>query len=335
MIAVFDVLLASISTALLLRWCGWRLTSEVRREFAARAARAQSIGAPKKKEALRVLTHNIWAHYFVAAPQRGARMRLLVELLRHDDAIDVLSVQELFVLSVGPFVFCPELLLVARELEALGFVHQSDPLLSARSLFQSSGLATFSKVPIRDATFTPFETTAEFLNNKGFERIALGDSLTLFNTHFDSRLHTQAAQRDQIAAAVRQTPGAVLAVGDWNIDANDAATFGALSGALAMSDAYVAELGLKPTFRPAKPSNALLFLQQLSFGLLVKPAWPSKRGAAPRKHDNHVIDHAFVRGLRARNVVLVDVSSQDGLPLSDHLGIALTVEPELKNLFQQ
>ena len=327
-VSVFDVLVASISTAVLLHWCGWRLTSQVRREFADRAARARlaaSSSTPRRADGVRVLTHNVWAHYFVAAPLRSVRMRLLVELLRQDTAIDVLSVQELFVLSLGPFVFCPELLLLARELEALGFVHQTDPLLSARSLFQSSGLATFSRLPIRHASFTPFETTAEFLNNKGYEQIALGD-LTIFNTHFDSRLHTQAAQRDQIAAATRAVAGPVLAVGDWNIDANDAGTFGALSAALGMTDAFVSEIGLKPTFRPSKPSNALLFLQQLSFGLLAKPVWPSSRGAVARKHDNHVIDHTFVRGLRARSVVLVDVS-QDGVPLSDHLGIALTVQP--------
>jgi endonuclease/exonuclease/phosphatase family metal-dependent hydrolase len=321
-----NAMIVSIGAVVLLRLCGWRLRSELQHEIDERTRRAARAPRVATRSDIRVLTHNVWAHYFVAAPERSKRMKLLIDYVAADP-IDVVCVQELFVLSVGPFVFAPHWEMVASELEKRGFVHQTNPLQSSRALFQNSGLCSFSRLPLDgEAQFTAFATTAEVLNNKGFELLHVDGRLALINTHFDSRKHTQAAQRDQIAAAVRgEQTGPLLAVGDWNISSGDPATFGALSGALGLTCAFVDAFGNKATFRPSKPSNVRLFLQQITLGVLGRPVWPASAGSRRSKHDNDCIDHAFTRGLKASKIELIDIASIDGVPLSDHFGIALNV----------
>jgi hypothetical protein len=52
-----------------------------------------------------ILTHNVWAH-ILSAPLRLQRLRLLIGYLRKSPHIDVVCLQELFILKIGPFVRC-------------------------------------------------------------------------------------------------------------------------------------------------------------------------------------------------------------------------------------
>jgi hypothetical protein len=115
----------------------------------------------------------------------------------------------------GRFVRFAEFEYVATEMRKLGFVHETDASESLNSNwwlpFQSSGLATFSRLPIRSGAFEMFSSTLERLNNKGFETMELmvgSVAVTLINTHLDSRGGLRMKQIEQLGlTAVRARVG--------------------------------------------------------------------------------------------------------------------------------
>ncbi|CAK0837508.1 unnamed protein product [Prorocentrum cordatum] len=97
---------------------------------------------------VRLLSQNVWNSFFAGGPGRGERLRALVEFLRGHE-VDVVVVQEMFAMGLGPLVDCVDADAAAEAMRGLGFVYQTRPLETLPQVGQSSGLAVYSKLPIR------------------------------------------------------------------------------------------------------------------------------------------------------------------------------------------
>lgn len=223
----------------------------------------------------------------------------------------------------------------------LGFNYHTDPCASCApwSLwpfpFQNSGLMTFSKLRIVSSREQVFDRTAEILNNKGMQivRIVVDDNTTLsvINTHFDSRKQHTTAQIAQVGEALRALPDDEVGVacGDFNVDSMQPnARFAELEAACGL-DAVARDLPRLPTFRK-KPRNGTLMLQQLTFGALARPRWPSSAESfADRSMPQ--LDHLFVSPPSSVSVTdtrLIDIKGTPAtqlVPCSDHFGVAATI----------
>jgi hypothetical protein len=54
---------------------------------------------------LRVLSQNVWCHYFAASPAKNKRIQILLNYLSQEkNNYDVLLLQEIFILRQGPFI---------------------------------------------------------------------------------------------------------------------------------------------------------------------------------------------------------------------------------------
>jgi endonuclease/exonuclease/phosphatase family metal-dependent hydrolase len=193
---------------------------------------------------LRLLTHNVWAHYFatpmkqphagVAFPvMRGvgyeARLKALAAHIG-TDGCDVVCVQELFLLRLGPFVFAANFRLFARLLAAEGYVHHTDPTTSLPLLFgQNYGVAIFSKLPLQNEHSETYTHSAEkLLNAKGFVCASVlleTVEVVLVSVHTDARnwasKEKQLEQvKNRILCTRKQSSSKQIecvAVGDFNV----------------------------------------------------------------------------------------------------------------------
>lgn len=278
---------------------------------------------------IRIFSVNVWCHIFAAirsllplfarpsAPglmpmvPLAPRLSAIADVLG-DGAGDIVIVQELFILRVGPFVLSSLYLLFASRMAALGLVHRSNPRDSLPRFFgQNSGLAIFSRWPLDDARSVGFAHTRERLNRKGVVHAVVrlpgnAPSLAVAATHLDKRRSAaKAAQIAQVGALARsallvlsaaQRPRALVLCGDFNIappaqschageddgDQSDwAALVRAISGesageALPDPDEHPAELSAINGWDPARAD-----------GSCPGSAWPPT-------HDSLTVDHAWL-----------------------------------------
>jgi endonuclease/exonuclease/phosphatase family metal-dependent hydrolase len=139
--------------------------------------------------------------------------------------IDVVCLQELFVLQAGPLAHAEHFIRFAEQMRALGLIHTVDPLAGMRPLLQNSGLAIFSRFPIERSSHDAFPSSAEPVNAKGIMTATIrvgAASWHIVNTHLDSRnASTQWQQASAVAAAVADLCAGpddpLLAMGDYNI----------------------------------------------------------------------------------------------------------------------
>lgn len=125
-------------------------------------------GAEGGMRPLRVLSHNVWAHYLVNAPARSRRLRGLVRHIVRG-RYDVVCLQELFVLKLGPLALVRHFDAFARAMADAGLPFHTDPMASMpRVIGQNSGVVIFSRHPLLEVGGATFNTSVEFLNTKGY-----------------------------------------------------------------------------------------------------------------------------------------------------------------------
>jgi endonuclease/exonuclease/phosphatase family metal-dependent hydrolase len=130
---------------------------------------------------------------------------------------DVVAVQELFLLRLGPIVLEGAWSRFAARMAAAGLTHQTDPRASLPRWFgQSSGLALFSRWPLDEAEAVQFSQSRERLNNKGILfaslRLPAAAPLCLADVHLDkANSRTKAQQVQQLGQALGSRLGRVLA----------------------------------------------------------------------------------------------------------------------------
>jgi hypothetical protein len=204
---------------------------------------------------VRVLSVNVWCHYFAALgglarfrargpaqlmPQVpfGPRLDAIAELVA-SSGVDIVAVQELFLLRVGPFVLDAAWVRFAGRMRALGLCYYTEPRETLPCLFgQSSGLGVFSRWPLEAQSTTRFEQSREWANRKGLLNAVVrlpsnggaangaaapGLTLSLVNCHVDKRPSAaKLAQFAQLGAAAhavldaQPAPKALVICGDFN-----------------------------------------------------------------------------------------------------------------------
>lgn len=173
--------------------------------------------APRR---LKVLSHNVWGHYFVGGPSVTARLDALAAHIQRE-GYDVVLVQELFIIyttHTGPEMAM--FLRFARQMRDIGLVYMTDPRVGAPRFLQNHGLGFFSRYPITHSTIRAFPSSAEPVNAKGVACVtvevpvpdhAREADVTLFhfaNFHPDSRnADSRGRQIEYVAEVMRQHLG--------------------------------------------------------------------------------------------------------------------------------
>ena len=174
---------------------------------------------------LRVASLNIWALPFGLAPDATKRINAIAQHLPSIHA-DVIGIQE---------VWTP----IARQTLVDGGRNAGFKAIWHRPMsFGGSGLLVLSKLPILESHFTPFSVRgsperldhSDYHGGKGFIRLVLETPtgpIQVINTHLHARyarskesdtyLEVRAAQATQIALAIDEVPGPVIAMGDFNL----------------------------------------------------------------------------------------------------------------------
>lgn len=161
---------------------------------------------PTAPKGLRIVTQNLWAHYFATplgkcyapvAPSMAKlpfqnRLRMFAkQIAAEEQPVDIVLVQEVFVLRVGPLVFTANFRAFAEEMRSAGFAYHTDPLASIPRWFgQNSGCAIFSRYPLQAEVSHRFIHSDEALNNKGVVAATVEVAqrpVLLVSTHLDSR----------------------------------------------------------------------------------------------------------------------------------------------------
>ena len=333
---------------------------------------------PGQGISLRVATQNVWCHY-LATPTRqmferrrsgersgvaddrinGLRYWKRLDLLaRHLASVaDVVVVQELFMLRLGPIVISHNVRRFVALMEDLGFPYQSDPNATLLSWAgQNCGVMIFSRFPMVACHAEAFRRTDEIPSSKGFVDVVIeipainsgetGMRVRVLGTHFDARSWPaklsqlwQVADRLsaerleftrsecrpwEVAAVGRHTP--TIVCGDFNIcpqlagagGYDDGTAFSTLRGALLAA-------GLVHAWS-ASPSRG-----DASDAADVGAEPTADDEAFPLTEGRATLDHVWIsqpsgNGLRliARDVVAV-FESPGHLLASDHLGLVVTV----------
>ena len=276
-------------------------------------------------QTFRLLTHNVWCHYpmsflkqcghAMAGYQFEQRLRLLA---KHCAATpyDVIAVQELFLWQLWPLpIGRANFDLLARLLGEAGYRHHTDPwasLHAARWAGQNSGVAIFSRHPLETHESVKWARSAEWDTTKGFVcadvRLAGGRVVRIVNAHMDGQAWS--AKREQICQLATYLASfplheftELLVCGDMNVCPQTYADGGYDEG--------------------LQYSHLVTELSRLG----LTSAWAPHESEAT--HERATLDHVFLRPDRWRilSKQLVRVENECGKSVSDHLGLALDLDP--------
>lgn len=301
-----------------------RRQSRILRALKCVATRPAASSTPRGS--LTLMTHNLWLHYFVAAPYRAARVKVFLSNLKNASSRpDVVVLQETFLLRLGPIVLFSYVKMLIEGMRELGYEWWSDPCITLPKFFgQNSGLLIFSRLPFRGVFQDVFKFSNEALNNKGLlcARIDLGSdrSMLVIGTHLDSRKPaTRLMQLAQITTTMRlarrsATEPAII-TGDLNITSDGSSEYTSLCAEFMPLKNATEDAPRFRSFR-RKPWHVSMFIEQI-LGPLWRSRWPSGYEALS-------LDHVFYTGMRLTRVELVNWFSREKgvyLPVSDHLGV--------------
>jgi endonuclease/exonuclease/phosphatase family metal-dependent hydrolase len=126
----------------------------------------------------------------------NARLSILAARIA-EEKYDVVCVQELFLLRVGPFVYTFNFRLFAKHMAIAGYIYHTDPTESLPSHFgQNSGVCIFSKRPLSSMEAEVYHASDEkVLSSKGFVCASVIVELpsrspvevSVFSVHTDAR----------------------------------------------------------------------------------------------------------------------------------------------------
>uniref|UniRef100_A0A7S4N9Q1 Endonuclease/exonuclease/phosphatase domain-containing protein n=1 Tax=Paramoeba aestuarina TaxID=180227 RepID=A0A7S4N9Q1_9EUKA len=293
---------------------------------------------------LRVLSHNVWAHYLVPAPGRLRRLRgLLKHIEEAQPKYDLVLLQELFLFQLGPFCLSNEVEEFCSKMFELGFIYQSRPTESLRGgilanilpMFpvQNSGLAIFSRYPLQSSTFEKFEDTAELLNNKGIlhTQVSFHDHplVNVITIHMDSRRRSQMSQLSQIQRKLGSIPSnqSVIIAGDFNMSLHPVVS-SATSARGSLRSVFDGERAT--TYNISNTRKLLGYINQLTCGWLFPVVFSSYK-------NSRGIDHMFVSERvfspqRGKACIVGFEVPGSNEKVSDHMGLDVIMSTNGQNL---
>ena len=177
---------------------------------------------------LKVASYNIWSNYLVkVGSDIEQRLDGLAFGVQH---YDVVILQEIFVLRLGPFVFFNYAKHLVSAMKKHQFIYRVSLQETVPWIFgQSNGLAIFSKFPISLAKSIHFKDSAilERVNNKGFVYAEIKinkQKVFVLNTHTDAHKKSiRELQMKQLADFIKTFPKTayIIAGGDFNVNPNN------------------------------------------------------------------------------------------------------------------
>lgn len=256
---------------------------------------------------LTVVSYNMWCNYLVISKANYVdRVKGLAKGLKYLVDVDVVFLQEIFILRAGPLEFSRCATLVADTLAKKGFIHKTSFTSTVPYLFgQNSGVAIFSKIPFTNTSTEIFKhaDTKESVNNKGFasaEIVINNKKITLFTAHTDAHNELiRTLQLKQLASAIKKHQDThVIVGGDFNINPNN----------------------------PPKSGNKLEYnnLLQTMNDVGLKTAFPECKKTYP---DGGCYDYFFVSSdMTIAKSKLLNFLTYYGEKISDHYGLFIKVK---------
>eukprot|EP01091_Cochliopodium_minus_P004517 TRINITY_DN14408_c0_g1_i1.p1 TRINITY_DN14408_c0_g1~~TRINITY_DN14408_c0_g1_i1.p1 ORF type:complete len:322 (+),score=92.56 TRINITY_DN14408_c0_g1_i1:91-1056(+) len=186
---------------------------------------------------VKIISLNLWMHHLSLAIHKKERLESILKKIGEGD-YDVLMIQELWLLRIGPFAQQMYVDMFMTGIRKLGYIHHSHPYgkdnIERRIGFtigNNSGLLIASKYPILESNYENFNSGKELLNFKGFLRSTISinqNKIHFITCHLNSRKNAElrTSQLKQIKDEMnkvynkdmedKQVNGFVVA-GDWNI----------------------------------------------------------------------------------------------------------------------
>lgn len=151
--------------------------------------------------------------------RRAQRYSMLVDFIAGNLDIDVICLQELFVLNMALCSYGKsDINHLVAELRDIGYYYVARAPHSSRYGTQNSGLVTFSRVPITGSNFYPFPNQ-EPISKKGVLVTHLEGGITVLNTHLPvghiSRRQTAFEELERVVGL--NSPRTMILAGDLNI----------------------------------------------------------------------------------------------------------------------
>lgn len=257
------------------------------------------------KEYLTVVTYNMWCNYLIKGkPNYVDRFEGLANGVKN---ADIVFVQEIFILRVGPLEFSNCATAMVEVMRSKGFVYKTSITASVPYLLgQSSGVAIFSKIPLKTTTSEVFKHAGikERVNNKGFvsAEFEINNSrVALFTIHTDAHVEDiRALQLKQLTSAVEKHKNSFVIVGgDFNINPHNS-----------------------PQLISNKEEYENLLKTMSSVGL--KSAFPN----CERTHeDGACYDYLFVSSnVKVLEKRVINLLTNKGEMVSDHFGLFMKIK---------
>ena len=186
-----------------------------------------------KSKQIKILSQNIWCVFFRGGgPERNKRLKILIDNVAKDNP-DIICLQEMHLIGLGPLLLCGDYLFVKENLIKLGYIHHSDPKESTPFFGSSSGCVIFSKYPIITSSSNIFKNRRIF-RCKGwiYTHISISNNIDfkIVNTHletfdFDMRFEqmkeiTNDIDENVINRHKNDTQSFILCLGDFNVCSN-------------------------------------------------------------------------------------------------------------------
>mmetsp|Transcript_87694 Transcript_87694/g.183336 ORF Transcript_87694/g.183336 Transcript_87694/m.183336 type:complete len:323 (-) Transcript_87694:34-1002(-) len=308
------------ATAVWLPRLSLRASNERKAPFAASPASSSTSSTELGRNRARILCQNVWNSFFAGGPERRQRLEYLREVVDHHN-VDILVVQEMFSMGVGPLADQHEEKEFSMWMEDAGLRFRSNGSFLP-SFGQNSGLAIYSRFPITQDAHHTFKNRRTF-SAKGWQEVTvqLGDArqMTLLNTHLEHSHkpewgQVRRTQWEEVAerAAVHSQNGEnlVAVMGDFNI--GERAHWQLLSTGETEYAALNSTLTKLGCFKDLFPASKLR----------VETMWPE-----PEKPPFSP-DHVFVTQPLEALVVkaeVVDSCGKAGHPVSDHRGLLVEI----------
>lgn len=253
------------------------------------------------KGSLKIISYNMWCNYLILPINHNyvERFQALVNGLND---VDIVFVQETFILRAGPFEFSNCASEMVDLMHSRGFKYKTNATDTVPYVFgQSTGVIIFSKIPLRSGSSEIFKNASlfEFANNKGFasaEVMVNEKKISLFTAHLDA--HSQSArthQLKQIVSAIRKHKSSVTIVGgDLNVNALD--------------------------HKYKQEYSDLLYMMK-SVGL--KTAFPIPKST----HPDGCFDYLFVSShVKIVEKKIINLMTENGKMVSDHFGMFMIID---------
>jgi len=175
---------------------------------------------------INILSYNLWGSYFMGGPHFKDRLEVFAG---QAGSYDVLLLQEMFVLSIGPFVVPNSVDWFVWRMQQEGFVYTTNPITSCPSWFgQNNGLLILSKLPIKEISNVSFgEKNRRKLSFKGWLEVELmlndeSPPLKLVTTHLEHANEDLKVRQlhEVFESALKHDPKRTIICGDFNTGPN-------------------------------------------------------------------------------------------------------------------